>query len=169
MQEIILLSIGAAAILLLCSKKKKVVKMADITTSVPNSAGTNRGLKNNNVGNIRTSADKFKGEIQPSSDKAFKQFKTREYGIRAIFVILDTYSKKYNLNTIEGIISRYAPKKDGNNTDVYIEHVETWTGIPRTKTITSDNDKMKLVKAIIRQETSYIATDSELKNAYNLI
>ena len=169
MQEIILLSIGASAILLLCSKKKKVVKMEDITTNVPNSIGTNRGLKNNNVGNIRKSADKFKGEIQPSSDKAFKQFKSREYGIRAIFVILNTYAKKYNINTIEEIISRYAPKKDGNNTDIYIEHVETWTGIPRTKAITSENDKMAVVKAIIRQETSYIATDAELKNAYNLM
>ena len=169
MQEIILLSIGTAAILLLCSKKKKVVKMEDITTSVPNSAGKNRGLKNNNVGNIRKSSDKFKGEIQPSSDKAFKQFESRELGIRAIFVILNTYSKKYNLNTIEQIISRYAPKKDGNNTDIYIEHVETWTGIPRTKEITTQNDKMAVVKAIIRQETSYIATDAELKNAYNLI
>lgn len=34
-----------------------------------------RGLKNCNPGNIRISTTKWIGEIQPSTDKSFKQFK----------------------------------------------------------------------------------------------
>ena len=39
-----------------------------------------RGLRNNNPLNIRISKDNFIGELVPSGDKAFKQFKSIEYG-----------------------------------------------------------------------------------------
>ena len=35
-----------------------------------------RGLRNCNPGNIRKSADVFQGEIVPSGDSDFKQFRT---------------------------------------------------------------------------------------------
>jgi Asp-tRNA(Asn)/Glu-tRNA(Gln) amidotransferase A subunit family amidase len=48
-----------------------------------------RGLKNNNPGNIRISATKYLGEVQPSQDRSFKQFKEMRYGYRAMFVIIN--------------------------------------------------------------------------------
>lgn len=35
-----------------------------------------RGLRNNNPGNIRINTDVFQGEITPSKDKSFKQFRS---------------------------------------------------------------------------------------------
>ena len=42
-----------------------------------------RGLRNNNPGNIRNSSTVWVGEITPSKDKSFKQFKSMAYGYRA--------------------------------------------------------------------------------------
>ncbi len=80
-----------------------------------------RGLRNRNPGNIRLSSTRFKGEVD-SSDKAFKQFRSEAWGYRAIFVILRTYNKKYGINTIRGIIERWAPPIE-NQTQIYIESV----------------------------------------------
>lgn len=35
-----------------------------------------RGLRNNNPGNIRNSSTVWIGEVTPSNDKSFKQFKS---------------------------------------------------------------------------------------------
>ena len=48
-----------------------------------------RGLSNRNPGNIRQSAVRYKGEVRPSRDPAFKQFESMPWGYRAIFVLLD--------------------------------------------------------------------------------
>lgn len=168
-EAIIIAAMGITAITLFLKRKKSVAvnKNTNTNMSTPNT-GANRGLRNNNPGNIRISNDKFKGEIKPSTDKEFKQFESRELGIRAIFVILNTYAKKYNRNTIAKIIERWAPRNE-NNTNLYIEQVEAWSGINRNKELTSANDKISVVKAIIRKETSYIADDNEVKKAYNLL
>ena len=80
-----------------------------------------RGLRNNNPGNIRISPTRYKGEIVPSSDRAFKQFKSRGWGYRAIFVLIESYHKR-GIRTIRQIISRYAPSFE-NNTEKYISSV----------------------------------------------
>lgn len=63
-----------------------------------------RGLRNNNPGNIRLSKIKYLGEI-PSTDSAFKQFKTMAWGYRAMFVLLHTYQLKHGCNTLRDMIS----------------------------------------------------------------
>jgi hypothetical protein len=85
-----------------------------------------RGMRNNNPGNIRLSADKFRGEI-PSKDTAFKQFSTMEYGYRALIVTLQTYQSKHGCGTIRKMISRWAPDNE-NNTSAYMKHVSASTG-----------------------------------------
>ena len=47
-----------------------------------------RGLKNCNPGNIRQSKSRYKGEVRPSRDPAFKQFESLAWGYRAIFMLL---------------------------------------------------------------------------------
>jgi hypothetical protein len=94
---------------------------------------TPRGLRNNNPLNIRPSADTFQGEIK-GNDKSFKTFSSMPYGYRAAFVTLATYNSR-GWNTIEKIISRWAPPSE-NNTDGYIKNVEKWSGVPRGKELT---------------------------------
>ena len=68
-----------------------------------------RGLSNCNPGNIRQSKVRYKGEVQPSWDPAFKQFESLAWGYRAVFVLLHTYRVRHGLRTVRGMISRWAP------------------------------------------------------------
>ncbi|EMQ4464727.1 structural protein [Proteus mirabilis] len=80
-----------------------------------------RGERNNNPGNIRHGS-KWQGLSAQQTDKDFCQFVSPEYGIRAIYVLMRTYEKKYGLCSIREIINRYAPPKE-NNTEGYIQRV----------------------------------------------
>ena len=126
-------------------------------------------LNINNPGNIRISSDLFQGEIQPSTDPAFKQFSTMAYGYRAMFRILDTYSKKYGIHTISGIISRWAPPSE-NDTTSYINFVADKTGIPAFAPISiEDKDSMtKLAYAISWYENGQYVNTNEISEGYDL-
>lgn len=87
-----------------------------------------RGLRNNNPGNIRRSKVRYLGEVTPSRDAEFKEFQTMAYGYRAMFVLLDSYRRRYGLNTIRTMINRYAPSSE-NFTKGYIRFVSTSTGV----------------------------------------
>ena len=88
-----------------------------------------RGVRNCNPGNIRLPKeenmmrDRFDGEIRPSRDRSFRTFVKMAYGYRAMFRILRTYKNNYSLNTLEQMINRWAPPKDNNKTEVYIDFV----------------------------------------------
>ena len=81
-----------------------------------------RGLRLNNPGNIRISQTKWHGEVIPSADKSFKQFRTLAHGYRALLKLVRNYFIFYDLNTIEKIINRWAPPSE-NNTKAYIDFV----------------------------------------------
>ncbi|MFI3285019.1 MAG: structural protein P5 [Rikenellaceae bacterium] len=83
---------------------------------------SSRGLRNRNPGNIRISECRFKGEVVPSIDPSFKQFRGEAWGYRAIFVILNTYRVKHKLNTLREMINRWAPPSE-NKTENYVEYV----------------------------------------------
>ena len=86
-----------------------------------------RGLNNMNPGNIRKSATRYQGEVVPSRDKAFKQFRTMAWGYRAMFVLLDSYRRKGYL-TIRQMVTRDAPPIE-NHTENYIRYVSEWSGV----------------------------------------
>ena len=90
-----------------------------------------RGIRNNNPLNIRrTGKDQWKGMAEVQGDRSFCQFETMEYGWRAAFHLLTrTYYGKHRLTTIRGIISRWAPPQDNNDTGAYISNVSRMTGI----------------------------------------
>ncbi|EAP9510433.1 TPA: structural protein [Salmonella enterica] len=115
---------------------------------------TPRGIRNNNPGNIRW-GDDWKGLIPKSqrTDKDFCQFITPEYGIRAMIVILRNYQRKHGLNTITGIINRWAPTNE-NNTQAYIDSVAKSTDTSPDQFVHTDDSRfmMKLLQAIIRHE-----------------
>ncbi len=86
-----------------------------------------RAERNRNPGNIRKSSTIYQGET-PSNDKAFKAFKSNEWGYRAMFSLLCAYQKRYGIHTIRAMISRYAPSIE-NNTEGYIDTVCRLSGI----------------------------------------
>lgn len=113
-----------------------------------------RGIRNNNPGNIRW-GDDWQGLVAKSrrTDKAFCQFTAPEFGIRAMIIILRNYQRRRGLNTITGIINRWAPSSE-NNTQAYINSVAQATGVaPDQPVDTTDSRFMvKLLQAIIRHE-----------------
>ena len=92
---------------------------------------TPRGIRNNNPLNIRrTGKDQWKGLRATRADASFCQFESMEWGWRAAFYLLTrTYYHTHRLYTIRGIISRWAPPQDHNNTEAYIRNVSRLTGI----------------------------------------
>lgn len=109
-----------------------------------------RGIRNNNPGNIRDSAgDTWEG--QTGTDGAFAVFSAPEYGIRALGKLLLNYYYKYGLNTVDDIISRYAPDSE-NNTAAYVGSVANELGVFSWFGMAVDRRLPDLVKAIIKHE-----------------
>lgn len=104
-----------------------------------------RGYRNNNPLNIRKSNELWAGEVRPSQDASFKQFKSMGYGFRAALKLLRNYIGK-GYNTIEKIINRWAPPTE-NNTGSYINNVVQRSGIPAQKVI-NRNDRESLIAIV---------------------
>ncbi|MDC9614415.1 structural protein [Xenorhabdus khoisanae] len=129
-----------------------------------------RGIRNHNPGNIRH-GDKWQGLREIQTDKSFCQFVAPEYGIRAILKILRNYERKYGLNTIRQIISRWAPPNE-NNTEAYIAYVCKVVGVPSSVVIDVENvnTMSKLVKAIIQMENGQQPySDAVITRAFELL
>lgn len=114
-----------------------------------------RGERNNNPGNIRHGS-KWQGLSARQTDKDFCQFVSPEYGIRAIYKLLQTYQKKYELNTVESIIDRYAPPNE-NNTAGYINRAAKDIGVSVNEPInvSSKPVAIALATAIVGVELGY--------------
>jgi hypothetical protein len=112
-----------------------------------------RGIRGNNPGNLRKTADKWQGLAQLQSDPEFFTFKDPVYGIRALARTLISYQDKYGLRTIFAIINRWAPAVE-NNTNAYIDAVckRTRRGARTTLDLHSHEDLRPLVEAIIWHE-----------------
>lgn len=89
-----------------------------------------RGIRNNNPGNLRKSeAFTWQGEIGVD-DAGFVIFDSIQNGLRALSRTLRTYRNSHGLNTVAGIINRWAPDNE-NDTDSYIESVSQRLGVGR--------------------------------------
>lgn len=129
-----------------------------------------RGLRNNNPGNIRRNSDVFQGEVNPSRDKEFKQFKTAAHGYRAMFKILSNYYNKYRLNTIRKMINRWAPPEDGNHTEKYIKTVSDYSGIPADDLLSFDREQMiRIVAGMSKVENGREADMSDVIAGWGLL
>lgn len=122
-----------------------------------------RGLRNNNPLNIEKTkgGNPWLGEIVPSADSRFAQFKSMAYGYRAAFKLLNNYQKNYGLDTIRKMISRWAPSNE-NHTDAYVETVSNRSGVPANSRITTTNrDVMVPIVAAM----SYVENGEEARMA----
>lgn len=127
-----------------------------------------RGLKNCNPGNIRRSLTRYKGEVE-SRDADFKCFAALAWGYRAVFVLLHTYRVRYGIDTISGMIGRYAPSCE-NDTRNYIRLVERLSGIPASRQVNTllAADMVPIVEAISRVENGVPADRKHLERGWEL-
>jgi len=114
-----------------------------------------RGIRNHNPGNIRW-GDPWQGLVPKAkrTDKAFCQFQSAAYGIRALAITLITYQDKHKLRTIRQIITRWAPPTDNNNTQSYIHAVARQTDRKPDQELDMHryDDVRAVAEAIIRHE-----------------
>jgi hypothetical protein len=130
-----------------------------------------RGLRNNNPGNIRR-ADRdnpFQGEVRPSQDTSFRQFKSMAYGYRAMLKILFTYHKR-GQRTITQIIKTWAPPVE-NNTLAYIHTVAKMSGIDQGEILDIDDMEAycKIVAAMSFVENGVAADMDAVHEGWDLL
>ena len=130
-----------------------------------------RGLLNNNPLNIRISKTKpWKGEVRPSRDASFAEFRSMEWGYRAAFKLLDNYRRLHSCRTLSDFISRWAPPSE-NNTRAYIDFVSTRTGVaPDAILDTRDELVMRsVVAAMSRMENGVEPDPEEIRGGWVLL
>lgn len=121
-----------------------------------------RGFRNNNPGNIRH-GNNWLGLDQNQSDSDFCKFVSIEYGIRAIFKIINTYKTKYNLNKIKSIIYKWAPPNE-NDTERYVQAVVEYMNLKNghdeimgiekytQESVINEKNSCRFVQALIQYE-----------------
>lgn len=114
-----------------------------------------RGIRNNNPGNI-VKGDNWFGldPIKTEEEPRFCVFRSPEFGLRALSIVLMNYQKHHHLRTIKDMLTRYAPRFE-NNTDSYISHVADKAGLYEDEEfeIKADiNRFIEIIKAIVHHE-----------------
>lgn len=112
-----------------------------------------RGIRLNNPSNIDRTSTKWQGQSLEQPDSRFVAFDGPEWGVRAMVRVLRTYRDKHGLNTVKGIINRWAPPVE-NDTEAYYVTVARKLGVaPDAEIDIDDLDTLVgLCKAIIRHE-----------------
>lgn len=128
-----------------------------------------RGFRNCNPLNIRNSNSfKWEGQIGRDPDN-FCIFKSMLYGVRAVFGLLRSYNHRHKIDTIRGIITRWAPPSE-NDTENYIQHVAAAAGISPDERIHYRSPQMRLVvKEMARIESNVTLEDSTIHAAQSMI
>lgn len=129
-----------------------------------------RGIRNNNPLNIRISGQNWKGKVIPSQDPAFEQFQSMTYGIRAAIKIVQTYIRRYNLNSPALIIARWAPAIE-NNVTRYVNFVHQRTGFAYSTRLHADSkfDICRLLWAMAIYENGEEVPFEQFTQAWTLL
>lgn len=127
-----------------------------------------RGIRNNNPLNIRV-GNRWSGELEHPTDKDFEQFYAMKWGVRAAFIILKNYIRRYKLETIPEIVSRWAPKNE-NDTSNYVKRVVELSGFSSTYRFDwlNINDMIALFQAMCKVENGVEIDVSIIKEGYYL-
>lgn len=127
-----------------------------------------RGIRNNNPLNIRI-GNTWLGERANPTDQDFEEFVTLEYGLRAAFIILRRYIRRYHKNTVPMIVSTWAPNTE-NNTQRYIDIVCEKMGIPPERRIDYEDSvtMCQLVAAMAFVECGQPIDYKKIEKAYSM-
>jgi hypothetical protein len=112
------------------------------------------GLRNNNPGNLRPlGSTKWIGEIEPDYRNNFSRFSDVAYGLRAMITDITGDIVGDGLNTLQKLITAYAPPGDNNNTSAYIKSVSDSTGIAPNAILQPTRETIeKLIKGKLNVE-----------------
>ena len=129
---------------------------------------TPRGIRNNNPLNIRI-GNTWLGEVPNPTDSEFEQFVSVRYGLRAAFIILRRYIRRYGRKTPAKIIRAWAPAVE-NNTQRYIEVVCKRSLIAPDEVIdyADKNTMVRLVKAMAFVECGVQLDDDVVSSSYDI-
>ena len=134
-----------------------------------------RGVRNNNPFNIKVSPNRWKGKLPQSEkkDKTFEEFYNMSFGIRAGVLLLKHYIQD-GYNTVESIISRYAPSNE-NHTQNYIEYVSSFIvgddNVPFSPPIIFGFEEINfyhLCYAICMYESNYKLSPTKFRETFKL-
>lgn len=127
-----------------------------------------RGIRNNNPLNIRI-GNVWLGEVSNPTDPAFEQFISMQYGVRAAFIILRRYIRRYHKDTISAIISTWAPASE-NNTLRYIDVVAAKCKIAPDVPIRYEDEEtmVKLVSAMAQVECGKPIEEKVIREGYHM-
>ena len=96
------------------------------------------GQRINNPFNIRQANQDFLGET--GEESGFVSFESSPFGVRAADKVLTTYGRDYGINTIRGLINRFAPPSE-NDTRGYVNYISSQLGMdPDAEIDLSDPD-----------------------------
>lgn len=109
-----------------------------------------RGIRNNNPGNIRRTSEQWQGMAPEQTDPEFVQFITPEDGFRAWAIILRNYRIRYGAQTLQQIITRWAPPSE-NDTQAYINSVSSRSGIA-PDAVVHESEYPQLLEAMTKHE-----------------
>lgn len=129
-----------------------------------------RGIRNNNPLNIEhVDANKWLGLAMPPSDGRFCRFVSADYGIRAAATLLMRYYDRDKLNTVRGIIEKWAPAHE-NNVSAYVAAVCRETGFSSNEALDlHDRETMRnLIAAMAKHETGATLHDIPLNRGLAL-
>lgn len=88
-----------------------------------------RGIRNNNFGNIEDGSFAQSLPGYAGGDGRFARFASPDDGMAAIDRLLGVYGSKHGINSINGVINRWAPASDGNHVANYAGHVAQVAGV----------------------------------------
>lgn len=131
-----------------------VVKFAGAAAAITNAVKPKPiGVRQNNPLNMRPGYP-WQGLDEPSEQNGFCNFKSPVWGFRAAFKNLITYVDQHAITTIRGVISRWAPPEDNNDTAAYIAAVCKCTGYSADQVLAlkSWNVAANLIRAMTIQE-----------------
>ena len=111
------------------SAESPAVSIPTGNTPVAGDMSVPRGIRNNNPLNIEAGAFTQGQPGFVGSDNRFAKFETPQQGLQAANNLLDVYRDKHGLNTVAGIVGRWAPASDGNNVSAYAANVANKLGI----------------------------------------
>lgn len=127
-----------------------VVYMMNRTTKVDGTKEP-RGIRNNNPGNIEYTGVAWKGLANPPSDGRFMRFVDPAWGLRALARVLVNYQRLHGINTVRGIINRWAPSFE-NNTTAYMSHVADYLEVGVDEEINIEERLFDLIVVIVQHE-----------------
>ena len=115
-----------------------------------------RGIRNNNALNIEDGPFAKSQAGYAGSDGRFAKFQTPDHGVAAANTLLDSYEKNHGLNTVAGIVGRWAPAADGNNVSAYAADVAGKLGLDPNAPIPA-NMRPQLIAAMAAHENGQAA------------